>query len=344
MTILKTLRSKISLFLFVTLISFFGCSHNSSIENYPRLTDKIRSDFEELKGKSKDNLKGNVPDLRSRYKFMAPGHKFKISHPSDKKLSGIYTVNTKGILRLPYDVSINVNDKTFSEVKKDILDAYSVFFERGVGKVYVTLYNRDYYVEVGGLVNKPGRYLMSYGDSVDILINKAGGLVGSIVEDYYTADIKQLADDYQVLLNNYYDSNKESERIYWTGYDKVFVSKLDALTGSNDAVSLVTVLGGVARPGKLLYEEGASLFYFLDKSGGTIPGIDYEECYIFRKTKDGLKKIAFNLGQTETIPVIFPNDIIYLNTQVLSKEDKFLSRLVQIGSLLSTIALLILAL
>lgn len=320
-----------------------GCSSTSE-NDFPKLSDAIRENYSKDSINKIRNLNTRVPNLSGRYKYMAPGHRFKISHPSDSKLSGTFRVNKNGKLYLPYNVTIDVNGKTFKKLKREILNAYSKFFEDGVGRVSVTLYSRQYYVEVRGLVNNPGTYLVDYTDSVDQVISQAGGLVGNIVQEYFTADMNQIDEKYQVLLNNYYDSSKKSERIFWTGYDSIFISKLDALASKNNAVPFVTVLGGVAKPGKVLFEKDATLYYFLNKSGGTIPGLDYEECYVFRMTKDGLKKVTFAFNDPETIPVIYPNDIIYFNTQIQTENDKIFSRLVQIASLLSTIALLILAL
>tara|TARA_Y100000780_G_scaffold168837_1_gene153975 strand:+ start:36990 stop:38018 length:1029 start_codon:yes stop_codon:yes gene_type:complete len=330
---------------YILVIFLLGCSSSSVNEkDYPKLTDAIRENYNKKNIEQMENLNTKVPNLAYRYKYMAPGHRFKISHPSDSKLSGVFRVNTNGRLRLPYDVTINVNDKTFSEVREEILKAYSRFFEDRVGKVSVTLYGRQYYVNIRGLVNNPGTYLVDHDDSLDMVISQAGGLVGNIVQEYFTADMKQLKNKYQVLLNNYYDSSKKSERIFWTGYDSLFISKLDALASKNKTVPFVTVLGGVVKPGKVLYEKDATLYHFLNKSGGTIPGLDYEECYIFRMTKEGLQKVAFQFNEPGSIPVIYPNDIIYFNTQIQTPTDKIFNRLVQIGSLLSTIAILILAL
>lgn len=338
---MRNLKSLLLCFNFL-LISLTSCSSNS-VDNYPRLTDVIRKSYSKDKIDKIKNLNTKVPDLAYRYKYMAPGHRFKISHPSDSKLSGIFRVNRRGKLYLPYNVIINVNGKTFAELKREILNAYSSFFENSVGKVSVTLYSRQYYVDIRGLVNKPGTYLVDHSDTLDMVISQAGGLVGNIVQEYFTADIKQLDEKYQVLLNNYYDSSKKSDRIFWTGYDSIFISKLDALASRNSAAPFVTVLGGVSKPGKVLFEKNASLYYFINKSGGVVPGIDYNQCFVFRNTRDGLKKISFNFQEPESVPVIFPNDIIFFNTQVPTFTDRLLSRLSRVASLFSTIAIFIIA-
>ena len=340
---MNSLKSLLLNSLILTLFAI-GCSSSSNLKDFPKLSDAIRENYSKENIDKIESLNTKVPDLRSYYKFMAPGHRFKISHPSDSKLSGVFRINKKGQLYLPYNVIINANGKTFEDLKEEVLRAYSKFFEGGVEKVRFSLQSRKYYVKIRGLVQKPGTYLVNYSESLDEVISKAGGIVGDIVTDYFTADMQQRNKTYQVLLNKYYDSGKDSKKIYWTGYDSIFISKLDTPTNKNNTVSFVTLLGGVAKPGKVLYENNATLYYFLNKSGGTIPGLDYEESYVFRMTKEGIKKITFQFDDPSTIPVIFPNDIIYFNTQVETKTDKYLSRIVQIGSLISTVALLILAL
>lgn len=339
---MSNLKSLLLCFNFI-LIFLTSCSSIDE-RDYPRLTDAIAKNYSKNKTDKIQSLNTKVPNLSSRYKFMAPGHRFKISHPSDSKLSGVFRVNRKGKLYLPYGVIIKVKGKTFKKVKQEILKAYSSFFENSVGKVSVTLYSRQYYVEVRGLVKKPGTYLVNYTDSLDMVISQAGGLVGNIAQEYFTADIKQLHKKYQILLNNYYDSSKKSDRIYWSGQDRIFVSKLDALASGTSSAPFVTVLGGVAKPGKVLFETNATLYHFINKSGGVVPGIDYRECYIFRNTKEGLRKIAFHFNEPNTVPVIFPNDIIFFNSQVQSTTDKFFSRMSSVASIISTLALLIIAL
>lgn len=327
----------------LALVTLASCS-SGEITNYPRLTDQIAKEMEKnsaVKGKIKTD---DVPNLSSLQKFMAPGHLFGIYHPSDSKLSGRYRADFNGRLRLPYNVVVDVKNKTFSDLRDEVLESYSKFFQRGVSKVNFELSRRDYYVEVRGLVKKPGRYLVSQSDSLDLVINEAGGVEGNIVEDYFSATLKQNQYSYQVLLNTYFENAQGAAPIHWTGGDSIFVSKLDSLAGKSGEVPFVTILGGVNKPGKILYQKDASLFYYIDKASGAIAGLGYKECYVFRNTEDGVKKINFNFDKPETIPVIFPNDTIYMNTQVQTAGDTWLSRITQIASIISTIALLIIAL
>ena len=98
------------------------------------------------------------------------------------------------------------------------------------------------------------------------------------------------------------------------------------------------------KPGKVLHQKDASLYYYIEKSGGLIQGLGYDECYVFRNTKDGVKRINFSFDRPESIPVIFPNDTIYMNSKIQTEGDTWLQRLAQISGVISTAALLIIAL
>ena len=321
-----------------------GCASHSTTD-YPLYTDQIAKSMENLApANSISSIENEIPDLSKLPMTMAPGFSFSMSHPSDSKLSGNFKADFNGILQLPYDVSVDVTNKTFAEVKETVLKSYRKFFQKGVESVNFTLSKKEYWVEVRGLVKKPGRYLVRPSDSLDLVVDAAGGVQGDIGVDYFSASIKQQKYEYQVLLNKYFEASDSADKIRWLGGDTVFISKIDSMGGLNKEIPFVSVIGGVVKPGKVLFQKNASLFYFIEKSGGTIQGLGYDECYVFRNTKDGVKKIQFAFNKPETIPVIFPNDTIYMNSQVKTLGDIWLERFGQIAGIISTAALLIIAL
>lgn len=323
-----------------------GCASNSdSIDNYPTYTGHVMDTLNVSKGSPKGLKVGDkLPNYSKIPLNMAPGHLFSLSHASDSKLSGKYRADFNGQLRLPYDVKVNVNGKSFNEVKAEVLESYKKFFQRGVETVNFTLTNREYWVEVRGLVKTPGRYLVKPSDSLDLVVNAAGGVQGDVSVDYYSATIKQDDFDFKVLLNKYFESTDKKERIRWLGGDNVFISKLDGLAGGSEEVPFVTIIGGVQKPGKVLYSKDSSLYYYIEKSGGLLQGLGYRECYVFRNTAEGVKKINFSFDKPDTVPVIYANDTIYMNSQIQTRLDIWLQRFGYIASLVSTAALLILAL
>ena len=331
------------LFLFFLFILTACSSHN--VEDYPRYSDQVARLMQEKKNDMHSSeLENSVPDLSNIPIYMAPGHLFTLSHPSDNKLSGTFRADFNGRLELPYDVVVDVNNRTFPELKEIVMKSYTKFFQRGVESVNFSLSKKDFWVEVRGLVKKPGRYLIRGTDSLDLVVDTAGGVQGDVSVDYFTANIKQGKFDYQVLLNKYFESTENVDKIRWLGGDNIFVSKLDSLAGMQKEIPFVTIIGGVTKPGKVLYQKDASLFYFIEKAGGALQGMGYDECYIFRNTPTGVRKIQFAFNQPETIPVIMPNDTIYMNSQVKTAGDQLLERLSHIAGLISTVALLIIAL
>ena len=337
---------KYLLFRLATLTFFLvGCSSNS-VTDYPLYSEHVAKKMENREAQDPAAaINSEVPDLSKVPVHMAPGHQFSLSHSSDSKLSGKFRADFNGILQLPYNVNVDVSGKTFPELKETVLNAYRKFFQKGVESVNFALASKEFWVEVRGLVKKPGRYLVRPSDSLDLVVDAAGGVQGDISVDYFTASLKQSKYEYQVLLNRYFESSETVEKIRWLGGDSVFITKLDSLAGSGGReIPFVTMIGGVIKPGKVLHQRDASLYYYIEKSGGLVQGLGYEECYIFRNTKEGVKRINFAFDKPETVPVVMPNDTVYMNSKVETQGDTWLQRLSQMAGIISTAALLIIAL
>jgi len=329
--------------LFFILIAAVGCSSNS-VENYPKFSDQVKKNMEQSPKGELSNFENEIPDMSKVPNFLIPGYSFQLSHPSDYKLSGSFRSDFNGNLRLPYEVEVNISNKTFAEVKEMVVKSYNRFFQKGAEGLSFSVSKKEVWVEVRGLVKKPGRYLIKPTDSLDLVVDAAGGVQGDISTDYFNANLKQQDFEYKVLLNKYFESSSGGDKIRWLGGDTIFVSKLDTLIGKSQEIPFISVIGGVNKPGKVLYQKDASLFYFIEKSGGTIQGLGYDDCYVFRNTPEGVKKIQFSINKPETIPAIFPNDTIMMNSQVRTYTDIILERISNITSIISTIALLIIAL
>lgn len=304
-------------------------TYNQQVEKFNKKKNKtlVISDYEK------------IPKFRHLNGKMAPGFLFYLSHPSDEKLKGKYRADFNGILRLPYNIRLNVKGLTYSQLKEKVLKSYSKFFQQGVGKVKFSLLYRQYYVEVRGFVKKSGRYLVTRKEGIDKVIDKAGGLKEEIKKNFYKASIKQQNMSYSISLNQYFQNNYYSNAFTWTGGDTLFIMEQDA-SAMGDSIPIVTVLGGVRAPGKLLYKDQANLFYYLGKSGGTVPTLSYSETYIIRNTDKGIKNIKFDITDMDAIPAILPNDIIMLQGSKRTATDKLFQRTSQISSILLTVLLI----
>jgi protein involved in polysaccharide export with SLBB domain len=334
-----------NLLLLFCLTSFLltGCASND-VKDYPLYNEHVAKVMESHEAQTNSLIDSEVPNLSKVPVYTAPGNVFTMSHPNDNKLSGKFRADFNGVLQLPYNISINVTNKTFSELRDSVLSSYRKFFQKGVEDVKFTQTGKEIWVEVRGLVKKPGRYLVRPSDSLDLVVDAAGGVQGDISVDYFSATLKQSKYEYQVLLNKYFEASGSAEKIRWLGGDSVFISKLDGLAGISKDAPFVTLIGGVTKPGKVLHQKDASLYYYIEKSGGLLQGLGYNECYVFRNTKEGVKRINFSFDKPETIPMIYPNDTVYMNSKVLTTGDEWLNRFAQIAGIISTAALLIIAL
>ncbi len=191
-------------------------------------------------------------------------------------------------------------------------------------------------------MKKSGTYLVKRKESIDKIIDNAGGLAGKIKQDFFMVSIKQQNISYSVSLNQYYENNVLGTSFTWTGGDVVFIN-----LSNEDSATLIAptveVIGGVKSPGKNLYKEDANIFYYISKRGGVIPNIGYGEAFVIRKGPKGLERINFNLTNMDSIPVIKPGDTIMLAAERLTAMDKAWVRASQIASILTTIAFLIIA-
>lgn len=285
----------------------------------------------------------DIPKFYKRKNLMASGFVFTLDHPTDDQLRGVFRSNFNGILRLPYNVKISVVGKTFKKLSTDVKAAYSKFFQKGVNNVTLKVKYRQYYIDIRGFVNKPGKYLVTRKSSLNKVIDSAGGLKLGSEQQLLTAKIKQRNKNYAINLNKYFQANSLSNVFTWTGGDSIYISTQDG-GQAGSGIPVISVMSGVKNPGKILFEPGENLFYYLQKSGGMSDTLAYDESYIMRKTENGLVKVQFNLVDTDTIPVIYAGDIIMLNAQKRTPVDKMLDRIGQIGSILSSLALLVLVL
>lgn len=325
---------------FILALAFVSCaSKTDSSLSYETYNQQIE---EYVKNTTSTKLVTNyddIPRFKKQDRHMAPGHLFYLYHPSDEKLKGRYRADFEGVLKLPYNVRLDVKGLSFSELREKVYASYSKFFQRGVDKVDFKLLRRDYFVEVRGFVEKSGRYLVTQNEGIDKVIDKAGGLEGDLQEQFYKASITQQGDTYAISLNQYYEDSKHTNAFTWTGGDKIFVTELDE-SEMTSALPIITVLGGVNTPGKTLYKANAHLFYYLGKSGGAINNLDYDESYIIRTTDQGISKIHFDLTEMDDIPALAPNDIVLLQSEKRSTMDIVMERLVQFATVVTSIALL----
>ncbi len=317
-----------------------SCSQLTSVSEY-KTYNSAQDEFRKAKSNTTfiSNL-NEIPKFKQLKYSMAPGHLFYINHPSDEKIKGKYRADFNGVLALPYGVRIDVKGLSFKELREKVYQAYGKFFQRGVENMQFKLLYRDYYVEVRGYVKKSGRYLVAQSEGIDKVIDRAGGLNGDLKEGFFKASIKQQNESYVISLNQYFQNNFYSNAFTWTGGDSIFISEQDE-NEMAESIPIVTVLGGVNSPGKVLYKDQASLFYYLGKSGGVISNLAVDRALIMRKTSEGLKEIRFDITDANSLPHIEAHDTIILQGDNRNRGDRIFDRSIQVLSILTSILLIL---
>lgn len=322
--------------LFLILVSILTASCSSKKGNYKTLNDELKSHAEEV---AKTNAPQSFEEVDEAK--VAPGFSFHLSHPNDKELAGNFRVAIDGMLQLPYKIKINTKDLTISELTNKVQAAYRPFFSSGSPGVGFSLHERKYWVEVGGLVNKSGKYLVSQNTTFDELISLAQGISSEAKTDFLSAQITQGEKVFEVDLNNYYRSGDLSRIPHWHGADAVFIKKAGGKGSMN--TNMVKMLGEVRTPGEIPYVEGADLYYYLTKAGGQTNTVDVEKFEIVRTVDHEKISIVFNPSKIDEVPVIEPGDVVTLYPFRETKTEKVLRTMSYLGTVIIAAAFLIIA-
>jgi hypothetical protein len=107
--------------------------------------------------------------------IVAPGFLLTARSSDDAKLNGDFRVEFNGDLILPYNVTVNTNGMTLSQLERKLAELYRPYFKTSSG-IKLSVRERRFWVDARGLVEKPGRYLVEQNTSLDQLIGMAGGL------------------------------------------------------------------------------------------------------------------------------------------------------------------------
>jgi len=275
--------------------------------------------------------------------LIAPGFFLTVSSLSDPKLNGDFRVNYEGVLQLPYDVDVNTTGVTLSQLKKKIVELYRPFFKTSPD-IDLRVKERSYWVDVRGLVQKPGRYLVDSTTSLDQVIALAGGAEKETIPQY--ARIQKGKNLYIVDLNQYYAEGESNSQILgWVGGESVFLQKeySDSLgdPSSSSAYRLpIQVLGEVRNPGPYSLKPGSDFIDMLTQANGFTDEADLDRIEIIRRTKGRKRIFAFSWEQFERAPSPVQGDIILVHSVRQSKTEIKISMAALIVSIILTSAII----
>jgi len=307
---------KVSLVLLISSICLVGCStHNPKNELAQFSAKGTQSTVADVQSSSESFSALKTTRARN---IISPGFELDLNVIEDQNLNGKFRVAFDGNLELPYNVRVKAVDLTTTQLESKIQEAYAQFF-RNPPTVQVKIVDHSYYVDVRGLVDEPGQYLVKRDSSLDEVLAQAGGLqrVGQDGQSARYVRFDQLNQTRILRLTDYY-AGMPSGAIEWMGGDIVFFqSERDgALTAEHDGrAGYLQILGQVREPGEYQVVNNLSFYDYLARAGGPTNQANLKKIEIVRRNSQGQKSVTFNLNETEQHPELESGDLVMVHSQ-----------------------------
>jgi protein involved in polysaccharide export with SLBB domain len=271
---------------------------------------------------------------------VAPGNEVILSCPEDPSLDGKYRIEFEGTLKLPYKVKIDTDGLTREGLQGRVVEAYSKFY-KSAPSISVAIIADKIWVEAGGLVEKPGRFLIKGSSSLDEVIALAGGLQKATPPRYVR--VQQGKRSTVISLTDYYAGAADAKVPGWEGGDVVFLqSDRGATTATADAEGFVQIVGEVHNPGEFRYVKGADFYHYLVKAGGPTTASDLGHVELVRGTGRGKVIARFSFSSPREIPTIQSGDLLVLMSDKPTPFEKAVPLAAGLVGILNTVLLLIL--
>jgi protein involved in polysaccharide export with SLBB domain len=276
---------------------------------------------------------------------LAPGFEMKLVCPDDASISGNYTIDMDGSVKLPFNIRLEAAGKTLDAFTLAVNRAYAAFLTRP--QITASIVKRQYYVDVQGLVIKPGQYILPATSRLDAAIGAAGGLEKGPtgVPSAQYVRISQLGVEHTFRLQDYFSGNTAIAPS-WQGGDIVFFQS-EKPQGENSVGSerpYVQILGQVRTPGEYPVLADGDLLTYLTKAGGPTDRADLANISLLRGNGTRREVQTLSLNDPKSLPQIQAGDTVIVladNPSRVEKQSRIVSGFMSIFSFLANIALIV---
>jgi len=300
-----------------------------------------------------------ISDLERRSNQIAPGFIINVRHPEDSKIAGEYKVEFSGDILLPYNVKIKAAGLTVNELKDQITTAYNQFFT-SKNPVKVDIVKKQYWVEVRGLVGKPGRYLIQRYTSLEELLSMAGGGSSDGTKSDSKTDVKaeyvkivipdfnqpnKSAHTRWIRLTDYFARSDQQDAVTWYGGERIFLqTAIDRGAVTTTKNSSIRIMGEVSRPGEYDIRDGEDLYLYIARAGGPTTNADLSDVKIVRKGERETDDVDLLQGRQSIN--LEPGDVVLVkaNQQKPSGFEKGLSITATIAGIITPLLLVLILL
>jgi protein involved in polysaccharide export with SLBB domain len=280
------------------------------------------------------------PEVISNRTEVRPGNLIQLNSSLDSKIAGQYRVDISGSLKLPYGLSVNTNGLSVQALSEKINAELRKFFTADP-QVSVKISDRKFYIEVRGLVQKPGAILVSEFEKVENIIKKSGEL--TLTKEARVVQIVRGQNTYYIDLEEYFQGRDMNLSPKWYGGEKVFFIQAATALGDDNSAS-IQVLGDIRNPGAMAFKDGANLYHYVTRAGGTTQTSDLTRVQVVRQTPQGpvmTEGSAIEIAQHIKLEA---GDTVFMQSGMPNRTDRQVSMFAAIASILSAIGILIIAL
>ena len=273
---------------------------------------------------------------------LAPGYEVRLGSIDDENLNGKYRIEFDGRLKLPYNQTVQTLGLTRSELKDKLVEQYRGFF-KNTPNLSVTVVDEKLWIDVRGLVEKPGRYLIKPTASLDEALALAGGVNRTAQVRY--VKFQQLSGNTTIKLSDYYSGASSARVPSWEGGDVLFLqSERDDVAKSSDTDgTYLQVLGEVRTPGEYRFVPGADFYYYMAKAGGPTQNANLLNIEILRGDASQKKEsIRFEASGPKKIPGLRANDMVLIHADKQTQTERTISLASTIAGIINTALLIIL--
>ena len=283
--------------------------------------------------------------------LIAPGFEIQLKNATDKNLNGKFRVDADHQLKVPYNVVVNTDGLSLEELRWKLTVAYRPYFKL-TPRIEISISDRMYWVEVRGLVEKPGRYLMRDNASLEEALSMAGGpLKASELKGNEAKYVKidQLGSPSLSLnLSEYFRGGSASTKIpHWKGGDLITLMSDRDESGSKAAlldVDTVQILGEIRTPGEYRLKKAESFFYYLAKAGGPTERAKLSKIEIIRNSGGSRISQTFDLDDTSEVPALQGGDLVIVHAEKPTSFEKGVSTAAGLAGILNAVLLIVLLL
>ena len=257
-----------------------------------------------------------------------PGYLLTIKCAEDGKLNGDFRVEFNGDLVLPYDITVNAAGDTLSDLKRKLTALYRPYFKTDY-EIDLKLKEQRYWLDVRGLVEKPGRYLVEPDASLDVVIGLAGGLSKTQTPLYVR--IQKGSKTFIFDLRRYYNQGENNSQILgWLGGEVLFFQTEPSSPSGGSASSAspkqIYVLGEIKKPGQYTFNSGSDFVDSMVQAGGFTAQANLDHIDVIRQIDGKRSVIPLSWDKLQNAPALQQGDVIMVyadRTTTMEKKVSF---------------------